>query len=154
MSGASGATAKPVEKFNVTFNKNHAKIIIISLLILSLLSFGLNMGLYGNTTNDFVKECKKPSTECNFLNKEGNKLICPSCSNLDVKVGDIEYEEQPRNCLIKKSNAFKDHVANTGYWYVGLAISFLLYIVFIVFFYMYKIKPVTVTATVSAVTSP
>jgi hypothetical protein len=149
MSGASGETATPADKFNVTFNKNHAKIIIISLLILSLLSFGLNMGLYGNTTNDFVKECKKPSTVCNFLNKEGNKLICPSCSNLDDKAGDIEYEEQPRNCLIKKSNAFKDHVASTGYWYVGLAISFLLYIVFFVFFYMYKIKPVTVSTSAS-----
>jgi len=145
MSG-SGATATPANKFNVTFNKNHAIIIIISLLILSLLSFGLNIGLYGNTTNDFVKECKNPSKDCNFLNKEGNKLICPSCSIPDVKVGDIEYEEQPRNCLIKKSNAFKDHVASTGYWYVGLAISFLLYIAFFVFFYMYKIKkPVIVT---------
>jgi hypothetical protein len=142
MSGAT-AIATPADKFKVTFNKNYSYIIIISLLVLSTTLYGLNMGLYGYTTNDFVKECKKPSMDCNNVNKEGNTSICRTQCNADEQlIGNPEYQEQPTNCLIRKANAHRDFVANIGYWYIGLTGFFLLYIAFFVFIYIYIIRKV------------
>ena len=138
-SKTSGTPETP-KNFKITFNKNHANIIIVTILLLSFTLFGLNIGLYGNTTNDSIKECKTPSTVCNNVNNEGKIIKCPPCSNSNDTVGNIENEEQPTNCLIRKANAFKDHVASTGIWYIVLTILFVFYVVFFSYIYWFKIR--------------
>ena len=108
-------------------------IIFLWVLIVSLVIFMLMF--YFQTTNDVVQECKTYDDfeKCNNKNKGGDTIKCPSCNPEDTPLGSIEYEEQPRNCLINKANNFNKHVAIIGWVYLVFGICVLLYAILFAF---------------------